>query len=74
VLSASVTTRRRHNVRRYFAGPGQTGGITLVEAVICLAAVAVFIGAVKWMGFHPDETVTFLGAAIMLAGMIATRR
>jgi hypothetical protein len=61
--------------RRFLFGPpDQPGGITLVEAVICLLAVVVFVAAIKFLGYRADEALTFLGAAVMLAGMIATHR
>lgn len=39
-----------------------------VLLVIAVAAIA------RWLGFSGDETLTILGAALMLAGMIAAGR
>lgn len=62
-------------MRRLFTGPpDQPGGITVIEAVTCLLAVVAFVAAIKLLGYRADEALTFLGAAVMLAGMIATHR
>ena len=62
-------------MRKFLLGPPESpGGITVAEAVICLLSVVAFVAAIKLLGYRADEALTFLGAAVMLAGMIATHR
>jgi hypothetical protein len=45
------------------------GATRIVFSVLLVMAFAL---AARWMGFTADETVTFFGGALMLAGMLAT--
>lgn len=46
--------------------------VRIVASVLLVMAFA--LGA-RWMGFTADETITFFGGALMLAGMLtATER
>ena len=45
------------------------GATRIVFSVLLVMAFA--LGA-RWLGFTADETVTFFGGALMLAGMLAS--
>jgi len=47
------------------------GATRIVFSVLLVMAFAL---VARWLGFTADETVTFFGGALMLAGMLATQR
>jgi hypothetical protein len=48
--------------------------VTPGNAALAVILIAALAAIARWLGFSGDETLAILGAALMLAGMIAAGR
>jgi hypothetical protein len=48
--------------------------VTPGNAALAVSLIAALAATARWLGFSGDETLAILGAALMLAGMIAAGR